>query len=696
MNAFFNLKNLVAAGLILTLVVYLAPQQTLAAPISQSLAAVQLISELIVIVISAFVAITAWNSLPADTRFSLSNTDKDINHILLTGFSPIVVMHTAYLYGFVSENTFDPTHKTAIFLFYARLAELMAFTALYFRFKLRAKRSTLLLASLSAALILVLLTQPYTSHFTAHHLQSTDAMRTYTAVEYTVALLYFVLAYLLFTHPKSGLLQQDRARLLAYTCLFSGLSLFSFQSHNTLSDLGELTGHLFTILAYFLLAKLTFIFTFQQYYQNLRHIQQKNISELTTLIQALPLSIARLDHHLRYRYINNTHERVMGFSHENTIGKHVDEILPHEIRETARRFLSDALDGRPGSFNYSIEKIDSKTAYRHVQIVPEPDDGIHRGGVLMIILDTSDQEIMQQKVKQFGRELNELNAALDAHAIVAFTDRNGIITKVNDKFCQISKYSRGELIGRTHKIINSGVHPTSFFKELWETISAGQVWNGEICNRAKDGTLYWVHTTIMPFLGPDNKPIQYVAIRADITERKMAEDRANYLALHDVLTGLANRRLMQERLEITMANCRRTEIYGGLIVLDMDYFKHINDSYGHASGDELLRQAAKRLQHSVRGNDTVARLGGDEFVIIISDTGADFASAMETTMQFCTRIQQTLNQSYVIDGHTFNVTSSMGVILFDGHEAVDYLFERSDAALYEAKKLGKNRFIFSE
>lgn len=693
MPAFFSLRNLVAAAILMTLTVYLVPQHVLSPIVSEALIELQLLAELFVIVSAALIAITAWNSLPAELGFSRAGAERNVNHILLTGFSLVFIMHAAYLYGFVDEKTFDPSRKTTVFLFYARVFEIMVYAALTFGIKLRAQRKTLLLAGLSFAAVLVLLTEPYTAAIQA---QSADSVFVHAVAGYMVALLYFALAYLLFSQSTATLLQHERACQLAYTCVFSGLSLLCLQSHQTDSDLGELASHVFTIIAYTLLSRLTFVFTFDQYAQNLKQIQQQNQTELNTLIQALPLSIARLDHSLRYRYVNTTHEKVMGFPLGDTIGKHVDEILPHEIRETARMHLAKALEGKHGNFNYSIEKVDSKMAYRHVQVVPEPDEH-NEGGVLMIILDTSDQEIMQQKVRQFVRELTELNAALDAHAIVAFTDRNGIITKVNDKFCEISKFSRGELIGRTHKIINSGVHPTAFFKDLWQTISSGQVWNGEICNRAKDGSLYWVHTTIVPFLGPDNKPLQYVAIRADITERKLAEERANYLALHDVLTGLANRRLMHERLEITMANCQRMAVYGALIMLDLDKFKQINDTYGHASGDELLKQVAKRLQRSVRGNDTAARLGGDEFVIIISDTGAGFDEAKETTSQFCARMKNILNQAYEIDEHVFKVTASMGFVVFNGNQvSVDHLFERGDAALYEAKNKGKDRFVFSE
>ena len=185
---------------------------------------------------------------------------------------------------------------------------------------------------------------------------------------------------------------------------------------------------------------------------------------------------------------------------------------------------------------------------------------------------------------------------VDNVLIVAITDVRGIITYVNDRFCEISRYSREELLGATHRIVNSGYHDAAFFRQMYRTIRAGGIWRGNICNRAKDGTLYWVGTTIMPKHNALGAIEGYVATRFEITELMNVRDRLKSLAATDPLTGLFNRggfnSVLQAAVERKAQDIARDAF---LMMFDLDGFKQINDIHGHHAGDVVLKVMARRL-----------------------------------------------------------------------------------------------------
>ncbi len=273
---------------------------------------------------------------------------------------------------------------------------------------------------------------------------------------------------------------------------------------------------------------------------------------------------------------------------------------------------------------------------------------------------------------------------------ITVTDADRNILTINPAFTEITGYTAEEVIGQNPRVLQSGRHDASFYKEMWDTINTKGRWSGEIWERRKNGEIFPEWLTVTSIKDDKGKVIRYTGLFNDITKQKLNEEDIYYRAHYDQLTGLANRLLFSERLKQAMKQSERNDEPLALMFIDLDRFKHVNDTFGHSLGDFLLKEAGKRFQGCVKEDDSVARSGGDEFLILLPNVkdkeGAEVVA------------KEIIDQSsapFRLKGHDAFVSASIGITMFpdDGGD-VSTLLKNSDMAMYQAKDAGRNTYKF--
>jgi len=307
--------------------------------------------------------------------------------------------------------------------------------------------------------------------------------------------------------------------------------------------------------------------------------------------------------------------------------------------------------------------------------------------------------LMANEVQARDQSLGKLSLAVEqSPESIVITDLEGRIEYVNESFVRKTGYSREEALGANSRILKSNKTPPESYQTMWASLTQGQVWQGEFINRRKDGSEYIESAIISPVRASDGVITHFLAVKQDITDKKLAEAQIHRLAYFDALTGLPNRTLLMDRLTQMLAVGRRSGHQEALLLLNLDRFKNINDARGHTLGDALLKTLGERLGELLREGDTLARLAADEFALLLPDLNHQPERASRHALSVADKIHAALRQPFAIGGEEVTVTATLGITLFPEapDETPDHILRRADNALHRAKDAGGNQTAFFE
>ncbi|MCX8086099.1 MAG: EAL domain-containing protein [Rhodocyclaceae bacterium] len=372
-----------------------------------------------------------------------------------------------------------------------------------------------------------------------------------------------------------------------------------------------------------------------------------------------------------------------GYSREELLKLSINDLNVMTRAELEAEMARSIRDGRE---HFLVPQRRKDGAVRIVEVYSGPYHDRGRLILYSILHDVTERVEAERAMREAATVF-----AVTSEAIV-ITDAAGVIKRVNPAFTAMTGYTAEEAIGKTPRILKSGRHDARFYAEMWEQLKTVGRWESEIWDRRKNGEIFPVWQIISAVKDADGTTLEYVSLLIDITERKRTEAEIAYRANYDLLTGLPNRVLLTERLGQAIRQARREGSRIAVMFIDLDLFKQVNDTLGHAMGDRLLQAVAERMRGCVRETDTIARLGGDEFVVLLP--GVENAAGAGLVAE---KIIAQMSTVFVLDDNEIHIGASIGITLYpDDGQDVETLFRNADLAMYRAKAAGRNNAQFFE
>lgn len=385
-------------------------------------------------------------------------------------------------------------------------------------------------------------------------------------------------------------------------------------------------------------------------------------------------------------YLSLRGRQILGLNQQGPLSNDWLALLHPEDREPARLALVRHLRGDTErlDLSYRVRQPDGRTAWIEAagRAVRNNDGRATR--MVGMLRDVSEQIEREQRLRQAGVMFDCTSEGM------LICDVDQTILDVNNAFCKITGYEPGEVIGRQPRILASGRHDRTFYRQLWQQLHATGRWSGEVWNRRKNGEVYPQWQNIISVKDHRGELSHYVAVFADMSVIKRNQQEIDYLAHHDPLTKLPNRLLLNERLSTAIARARRQQSGLGLLFIDLDRFKGVNDSLGHSAGDHLLQLVTQRVQQLCEDGDTLARLSSDEFALLV-----ERRAAVADMGKLAERILHLLQAPFELSGQLLHMSASIGLALFpdDGVDGAE-LLKNADSAMSLAKQRGRNGYAF--
>ncbi len=413
---------------------------------------------------------------------------------------------------------------------------------------------------------------------------------------------------------------------------------------------------------------------------------------LQLIMESAPMRVFWKDRESRYLGCNSLFAQDAGYTHPaQLIGKSDFEMGWKDMAGLYRADDRKVMASGMAQLNYEEPQNtpDGRTIWLRTSKVPLSDS---KSGEIIGVLGLY-EDITERKLAE--EELRIAATTFQTQEAILITNADSNILRVNQAFEEVTGYRADEVIGKNPRILQSGRHDAAFYQAMWSSLHDTGKWSGEVWDKRKNGEIYPKFITITAVYDARQRVSNYVAVFTDISQRKQAEREIHKLAFYDTLTQLPNRRLLMDRLHQAMAVSLRSGEHGALLFLDLDHFKTINDTLGHAMGDRLLVEVTHRLKSTLREGDTVARLGGDEFVVVFEGLSRQQDEAATQTEQAAEKICHELSQPYKLQNYEHHSTASVGICLFQGHqESVEELLKHADVAMYQAKEAGRNTIRF--